>query len=90
MLDQIMEILTPRRMMSVGNIALALESEPAALIPFIQELEADGRVRYAFSKCSGSCSSCSSDCGDEAAEPSAPAITDASIVISLELRNADA
>lgn len=91
MLDQIMDTLTPRRTMTVGNIALSLEKEPAEIIPFIQELEADGRLRYAFSKCSGSCSSCSSGCGDDAAaEPAAPQIDETSILISMELRNQDA
>jgi hypothetical protein len=90
MLDQIMEVLTPRRMMTVGNIALSLEKKPAELIPSLQELEADGRVRYAFSKCNGSCSSCSSGCGDEVeGEPAMPAIDETSIIISLEFRNTD-
>lgn len=86
--DQIMEVLTQRRMMSVANLALHTGIEPQALIPLLHQLEADGRVRFALSKCAGTCSSCSSGCGDERAD--APAGIDATaIVISLDRRSED-
>ncbi|WP_372797747.1 FeoC-like transcriptional regulator [Pontiella sp.] len=81
--DQIMEVLTPRRMMSVGNLASSLEIEPRELQPRLDQLEAGGRIRYALSKCAGSCSSCSG-CGDEA-EAAEPVVDETAIVISLEM-----
>ncbi|QBG48528.1 hypothetical protein EGM51_14370 [Verrucomicrobia bacterium S94] len=84
MLDQIMEVLTPRRMMSVGNLAASLEMDPAALQVRLDQLEAGGRIRYALSRCSGSCSSCAG-CGDSD-EPAEPVVDETAIVISLELR----
>ncbi|MDZ8118506.1 FeoC-like transcriptional regulator [Pontiella agarivorans] len=84
MLDQIMDVLTPRRMMSVGNLASSLEMEAAALQPRLDQLEAGGRIRYALSKCAGSCSTCSG-CGDSD-EPAEPVVDETAIVISLELR----
>ncbi|MEI6891340.1 MAG: FeoC-like transcriptional regulator [Pontiella sp.] len=92
MLDQIMNVLTPRRMMSVGNLALQFEMEPEVLHPRLEQLVADGRVRYAQSKCSGSCSTCStcteSPSGKKEAE-AAPPVDPTVIVISLEMLNQD-
>ena len=91
MLDQIMDVLTPRRMMTVGNLALSLEKAPGEIHPALQKLDADGRIRYAFSKCSGSCSTCStctvSSSGEVLEEESDCDPT--AIVISLELRKAN-
>lgn len=84
MLDQIMEVLTPRRMMSVGNLASSLEMEPRELQPRLDQLEAGGRIRYALSKCAGSCSTCSG-C-DDSDGPAEPVVDETAIVISLELR----
>ncbi|WP_372808683.1 FeoC-like transcriptional regulator [Pontiella sp.] len=91
MLDRIMEVLTPRRTMTVGNLALHFEMEPEEIHVALQQLAADGRVRYAFSKCSGSCSTCStcsvSPSGEVVEE--APAVDPTAIVISMELRKQD-
>lgn len=88
MQEQIMEVLTERRMMSVGNLALHFEKEPEEIQPRLDLLEAAGRIRYALSRCSGSCSTCStcpSGEGDgEGVE--APPIDPTAIVISLERR----
>lgn len=87
MLDQIMEVLTPRRMMSVGNLALHFEMEPEALQPRLDLLEAAGRIRYALSRCSGSCSTCSScPSGEASDEFEPPPVDPTAIVISLERR----
>ncbi len=92
MLNQIMETLTPRRMMTVGNLALHFDVEPEVLHPRLQELACDGRVRYAQSRCSGECSTCStcssSGSGEPVAEPE-PAVDPTAIVISLEIRPSD-
>ena len=94
MLDEIMDVLTPRRMMTVGNLGLMMEKDPEELHPFLMALDKDGRVRYAQSKCSGSCSTCSScgptaddpaECGEEDVPPTDPT----AIVISMELRQSD-
>lgn len=95
MLDEIMEVLTPRRMMTVGNLALTMEMDPEELHPKLMMLDADGRVRYAQSKCSGVCSTCSTCtssssgetdmCGDE----EAGAVDPTAIIISMELRKTD-
>ena len=83
MLDQIMKVLTARRMMSVGNLALHFEMEPEAMLPRLNQLEAAGRIRYAMSRCSGSCSTCST-CSSEEGENCAPPVDVTAIVISLE------
>lgn len=94
MLDEIMEVLTPRRLMTVGNLGLAMEKDPEELHPLLMKLDADGRIRYAQSKCSGVCSTCSScgptsddaeACGDEDAGPVDPT----AIIISMELRKSE-
>jgi hypothetical protein len=87
MLNEIMEVLTERRMMSVGNLAGHLELEAVELQPLLEQLEADGRIRYAFSRCKGSCSTCASGCGDDPAGAVAQAVDETAIVISLELRS---
>ncbi len=85
MLNQIMEVLTPRRMMSVGNLALLLEIEPNELQPQLDQLEAKGRIRYALSKCAGTCSTCSTGCGGDSEAPE-PVVDETAIVISLDKR----
>lgn len=88
MLDQIMDVLTPRRMMTVGNLALHFDTEPEQLHPRLEQLEAGGRIRYAQSRCRGSCSTCSicpdSPADDEPERP--PPVDPSAIVISLEIR----
>lgn len=88
MLNEIMDVLTPRRMMTMGNLALSMEMEPDVLHPRLLELEAAGRVRYAQSRCSGSCSTCSTCTVSSSGEPEAetPALDPTAIVISMELR----
>lgn len=89
MLDQIMEILTPRRVMTVGNLAQQVEMEPAELHPRLEQLDADGRVRYALSKCDGVCSSCITctvSSSGVVANDVVPGVDPTAIVISLELR----
>jgi len=88
MLEQIMEVLTSRRMMSVGNLALHFDMEPEALQPRLDLLEAGGRIRYALSRCKGSCSTCSScPSGEGDTEVFAPPPVDpTAIVISLDRR----
>lgn len=91
MLDQIMEVLTKRRMMSVGNLALHFEMEPEELQPRLDQLEADDRIRFAVSRCSGSCSTCSTCSSEEdAGECGIPPVDPTSIVISMERRAEEA
>lgn len=92
MLNEIMAVLTPNRMMSVGNLALHFEMEPAALHPQLERLVADGRIRYAQSRCSGLCSTCSTCTVSSSGvvEETAPAVNPSAIVISLEIRRQDA
>jgi len=91
MLEQIMEVLTARRLMTVGNLARHFETEPEALQPRLDLLEAGGRIRYALSRCKGSCSTCSSCPSGEGDDPSIepPPVDPTAIVISLELRPAE-
>ena len=92
MLNQIMEVLTPRRMMTVGNLALHFDMEPEALHPDLQQLDADGRIRYALSKCNGACSSCTTctvSSTGEVINDTSLAVDPTAIVISLELRKQD-
>lgn len=87
--DQIMEVLTPRRMMTVGNLALQFEMEPEELHPRLKQLDAAGRVRYALSKCNGACSTCSTcstSASGEVTNDAEPAVDPTAIIISLELR----
>ncbi|MDF7823007.1 FeoC-like transcriptional regulator [Pontiellaceae bacterium B12227] len=92
MLDQIMEVLTPRRMMTVGNLALQFEMEPAELHPRLEQLDAEGRIRYALSKCDGvcsTCSTCSTTSSGIMAGNDESGVDPTAIVISLELRKTD-
>lgn len=91
MLDQIMNILTPRRMMTVGNLALQFEVEPEELHAQLKQLDADGRIRYALSKCNGSCASCTTCSARSSAGmvEEEPGVDPTAIIISLELRNQD-
>lgn len=91
MLNEIMDVLTPRRMMTVGNLALHFDMPPEELHPNLQLLDAEGRIRYALSKCNGSCSSCSTctvSSSGEVTNDAEPSVDPAAIVISLELRKA--
>jgi predicted metal-binding protein len=83
-----MEVLTPRRMMTVGNLALLFEMEPEELHPLLKQLNAAGRVRYALSKCSGSCSTCTTCTTSASGEiiEEEPGVDPTAIVISMELR----
>jgi predicted metal-binding protein len=86
MLEKIMTVLTERRMMSIINLASAFDLEPEAIKDQLAELEAAGRIRYAQSRCKGSCSTCSS-CPSGEREPEKPAAPDfdpTAIVISLD------
>jgi hypothetical protein len=88
MLDQIMNILTPRRMMTVGNLAHQIEMDPEELHPQLKQLDAEGRIRYALSKCNGSCSTCTT-CSATSSTMTAeeePGVAPSAIIISLELR----
>jgi predicted metal-binding protein len=89
--DQIMEVLTPRRMMTVGNLALQFEVKPEDLHEHLKELDAAGRIRYALSKCNGACSTCSTCTTSPSGEiiEEKPAIDPTTIVISLEIRPSD-
>lgn len=88
MLDQIMEVLTPRRMMTVGNLALQFEVEPEELHPQLKLLDAEGRLRYAQSKCDGVCSSCSTCSTTSGSTTTADesGVDPTAIIISLEIR----
>lgn len=89
MLDQIMDVLTPRRMMTVGNLALHFDMEPEELHPRLQQLDAGGRIRYALSKCNGACSTCSTctvSPSGEVTNDAEPGVDPAAIIISLEIR----
>lgn len=91
MLNEIMDVLTPRRMMSLGNLALHFDMKPEALHPRLEELAEEGRVRYAQSRCSGSCSTCStctvSSSGETQAE--SDVLDSTAIVISCEIRKTE-
>lgn len=91
MLEKIMNVLTERRMMSVGNLALHFEMEPEGLQPRLDQLESAGRIRYAIPRCSGACSTCSScpsgEGDEEHFEP--PPVDPTAIVISLALKHAE-
>lgn len=79
-------------MMTVGNLALHFEMEPEELHPNLKQLDADGRIRYALSKCNGSCSSCTTctvSSTGEVANDTSLTVDPAAIVISLELRKQD-
>jgi len=92
MLDQIMDVLTPRRMMTVGNLALHFDMEPDELHPRLQQLDAAGRIRYALSKCNGACSSCTTcsvSSTGEVINDAEPAVDPTAIIISLEIRKQD-
>lgn len=78
--ETIMAALAGRRMMSLGNLAQALDCDWTELVDDIRDLEQQGQVRVVSSQCGGSCSSCAG-CGDD--EPAKPAWSDRSIIISL-------
>ena len=89
MLNEIMDVLTPKRMMTMGNLALQVELKPEELHPLLEELAAAGRIRYAQSKCSGVCSTCSTCTVSSSGEVLAPeslAVDPTAIVISMEIR----
>ena len=92
MLNRIMEILTPRRMMTVGSLARHVDMDPEELHPNLLQLNADGRIRYALSKCNGSCSNCTTctvSPSGEVTNDVCLVVDPAAIVISLELRKQD-
>lgn len=91
MQNKIMEVLTPRRMMTVGNLALSMEIDAEELHPKLVELATDGRVRYAQSRCSGSCSTCST-CTTSSSGKTVEdnlALDSTAIVISLEIHKTE-
>lgn len=79
-------------MMTVGNLALQFEMKPEELHPRLEQLNAEGRVRYALSKCNGSCSTCSTctvSSSGEVVNDADLAVDPTAIVISMEIRQQD-
>ena len=80
--DSVMDYLTAARTASLGNLAMHFEFSFEEFVPIIRNLESQGRLRFSMSRCQSDCSSCHSSCGDSSS--SVPAITERTIVISLE------
>lgn len=77
--ETIMTALAGRRMMTLGNLAVALNCVWTQLIEALRDLERQSRVRVVSSQCGGGCSSCAG-CDSESMPP---VWSDRSIVISL-------
>lgn len=77
---EVMDYLTSRRTASVGNIALRCHCDIETLVPVVEALESEGRLRRAFSRCQSGCDSCIGCESDLAVLP----LTDRTILISLE------
>jgi hypothetical protein len=84
--NMIMEYLTSRRMSSLGNVALHFNRSVDQLIPDIKALLSAGRLRLSQSRCASGCDSCGGCC---ASEPIVPALTEQTIVISLEKKETE-
>ncbi len=79
-LDQIEQVLESALMISVQNLATALNADSARLHSLLFQLEAMKRIRLSNgSSCGSSCSGCSSSCSTE----NTKTITDHTIVISM-------
>jgi hypothetical protein len=78
--NNVMDYLTPHRTASLGNIAAHCNCAVDELGPVIEALEAERRLRLAFSRCQSGCSQCAGCESDSIAT----VLTDRKIVISLE------
>lgn len=76
----VMNYLTERRMLSLGNMAMRLNCSVSKLIPVVKSLALNNRLRLAIPRCGGTCSRCD---GCEP-EPSDQVLTESTILISLE------
>lgn len=80
MTETIMAYLTERRMSSLGNVAMHFDCSVSEIIPIIQTLESEDRLRMAQPRCRGACDSCES-CKTE---PVVATLTEGCILISLD------
>ncbi len=78
--DKVMDYLTAGRTASLGNLANHFDCSLEDFLPTIRNLESEGRLRFSISRCQSDCSSCHSTCGDS----NVAAVTERTIVISLE------
>ena len=78
--ETIMSALAGKRMMSLGNLAMALGCLWTELVDDIRELEEQAQVRVVTSQCGGGCSSCA---GCDDSKPTKPDYSDRSIIICL-------
>ncbi|MHC4553089.1 MAG: FeoC-like transcriptional regulator [Planctomycetota bacterium] len=78
--NELMDYLTARRMSSLGNLALHFDVTAEEIIPIVQQLQKQKRLRPSTSRCQSGCDSCSG-CESESA---IPALTERTILISLE------
>lgn len=79
-IDQIDQVLESALMISVQNLATALNTDSAGLHSLLFQLETMKRIRLSNgSSCGSSCSGCSSSCSTE----NTKTITDRTIVISM-------
>lgn len=79
-----MNYLTPKRMMSLENLADRFGMDHEELWKQLDSLEKEGRVRRVRPRCSGVCTSCSS-CDEEPVKNGPIAVDPAVIVISCEM-----
>ncbi len=84
--EELLSYLTPRRMMSLKNLADQFDRTVEEITPVILQLELENKVRAAMSRCSSDCSSCSS-CGPE--DGKTAELSETTIIISLEKRDCD-
>ena len=77
--ENLMAYLMPRRTASVGNLATHFDCALSEIIPVIENLISEGRLRLSAPRCAGSCGSCTG-CEPNA---TAPLITEQTIAISL-------
>lgn len=78
--NTVMDYLTSHWTASAGNIATHCKCAVEDLIPVVELLESQARLRRAFSRCQSSCSRCAG-C-DSGVVPAA--LTERTILISLE------
>ena len=80
--EPLMEYLTSRRTCSLGNLAEHFDCTFEEILPVVQDLKSENRLRFSLSSCQVGCDSC---CGCESALSSIP-MTVQTLAISLERR----
>lgn len=80
LIETLMDYLTSRRMSSLGNVAKHFDCPASKLIPVVNKLKLNNRLRLSIPRCGGACDRCD-DCKPDSVPEVLP---ESAILISLE------